>query len=81
VLPANPNAPDYQQQLSAFNAQETEIGEIARRFEASGYNAKSLFADMVMSRWYRHSEVTDPALGEARLIELATVGSGTPPDA
>jgi hypothetical protein len=31
---------------------------------------------MVMSRWYRHSEVTDPALAEARLIELATVGSG-----
>ena len=76
VLPANPNAPDYQQQLNAFNAQETEVGEIAGRFEASGYNAKSLFADMVMSRWYRHSEVTDPALVEARLVELATVGSG-----
>ncbi len=76
VLPAKPNAPDYQQQVNAFNAQETEIGEIARRFEASGYNAKSLFADMFMSRWYRHSEVTDPALAEARLIELATVGSG-----
>ena len=76
VLPVNPNALDYQEQLRAFNAQETEIGEIARRFEASGYNAKSLFADMVMSRWYRHSEVTDPALAEARLVELATVGSG-----
>ena len=76
VLPGNPNAPEYQQQLSAFTAQEAEIGEIAGRFEASGYNAKLLFADMVMSRWYRHSEVTDPALAEARWIELANVGGG-----
>ena len=76
AAPTNPAAPDYQQQLNAFNAQEAEIGEIALRFEASGFNAKSLFADMVMSRWYRHSEVTDPAMVESRLAELATVGSG-----
>ena len=76
VAPTNPAAPDYQQQLNAFNAQEAEIGEIALRFEASGYNARSLFADMVMSRWYRHSEVTDPAAVESRLTELATIGSG-----
>jgi hypothetical protein len=76
VLPENPNTPDYQQQLNAFTAQEAEVGEIARRFEASGYNAKLLFADMVMSRWYRHSEVTDPALAEARWAELASVGRG-----
>ena len=31
---------------------------------------------MIMSRWYRHSVVTDPAMSEARLTELATVGSG-----
>ena len=29
-----------------------------------------------MSRWYRHSEVTDPAMVESRLTELAAVGSG-----
>ena len=76
VAPTNPSALDYQGQLNAFNAQEIEIGEIARRFELSGYNARSLFADMVMSRWYRHSEVTDPAMVESRLTELAAVGSG-----
>ena len=76
IAPTNSSAPDYQEQLNAFNAQEAEIGEIALQFEASGYNARSLFADMVMSRWYRHSEVTDPALVESRLTELATVGSG-----
>ncbi len=76
VLPANTSAPDYQEQLNAFNAQEAEISEIADRFEASGYNARSLFADMIMSRWYRHSVVTDPVAVEKRLTELATVGRG-----
>ena len=76
LAPTNPSALDYQEQLNAFNAQEVEIGKIAERFEASGYNARSLFADMIMSRWYRHSEVTDPATVERRSTELATVGSG-----
>jgi hypothetical protein len=76
LAPTNSSALDYQEQLNAFNAQEAEIGKIAERFEASGYNARSLFADMIMSRWYRHSEVTDPAMVERRPTELATVGSG-----
>lgn len=76
VLPADTSAQDYQEQLNAFNAQEAEVGEIAERFETSGYNARTLFAEMIMSRWYRHSVVTDAAMSEARLTELATVGSG-----
>ena len=76
LLPENTNAPDYREQLNAFSAQEAEIGKIADRFEASGYNARSLFADMIMSRWYRHSEVTDPDLVESRLTEVATIGRG-----
>ncbi|MEL0008197.1 MAG: hypothetical protein VW686_12715, partial [Luminiphilus sp.] len=76
LLPENTNAPDYQEQLNAFSAQEAEIGKIADRFKASGYNARSLFADMIMSRWYRHSEVTDPDLVESRLTEVATIGRG-----
>ena len=27
------------------------------KFEASGFRARALFADMTMSKWYRHSEV------------------------
>lgn len=76
VLPENTSAPNYQEQLNAFKAQEAEIGEIADRFKASGYNAKSLFADMIMSRWYRNSVITDPTVVESRLTELATVGRG-----
>ena len=62
--------------LVAFNEQDALIASLAERFEASGFNARALFTDMAMSRWYRHSEVTDVALVDSRAIELATVGRG-----
>ena len=76
IRPENPDSADYQASLTAYHEQERLIDALAAKFEASGFNAKSLFADMVMSPWYRNSEVTDPALVEARGIELATVGRG-----
>ena len=39
--------PNYEQRVNAFNAQDALIQELADKFEASGFNAKSLFADMV----------------------------------
>ena len=76
IAPENNNAPDYGQHLRAFTAQEALIGSLAARFEASQFNAKSLFADMVMSNWYRHSIATDVELVTARGTELETVGRG-----
>jgi hypothetical protein len=76
TAPEDPSGPDYDQRVTAFNAQDALIQELAGKFEASGFNAKSLFADMVLSKWYRHSEVTSGALAQARNIELATVGRG-----
>ena len=76
TAPEDPSGPDYDQRLNAFNAQDALIQELAEKFEASGFNAKSLFADMVLSKWYRHSEVTSGALAQARGVELATVGRG-----
>ena len=76
VAPADPDGPDYDQRLRAYNEQDVLIGKLAEQFEASGFSAKSLFADMVMSNWYRHSEVDSKAIATARSVELATVGSG-----
>jgi len=76
TAPEDPSGPDYDQRVKAFNAQDELIQELAGKFEASGFNAKSLFADMVLSKWYRHSEVTSSALAQARNVELATVGRG-----
>jgi hypothetical protein len=76
TAPEDPSGPDYDQQVSSFNAQDALIQELADKFEASGFNAKSLFADMVLSKWYRRSEIMSQSVAQARAIELATVGAG-----
>ena len=76
MAPEDGGAPNYAQHLRAFTEQEALIGSLARRFETSEFNAKSLFADMVMAKWYRHSLTTDVELVTARGSELATVGRG-----
>jgi hypothetical protein len=76
VAPEDDSAPNYAQHLRAFKEQEALIGSLARRFEASEFNAKSLFADMLTAKWYRHSLTTDVELVTARGSELETVGRG-----
>ena len=76
IAPEDDSAPNYAQHLRAFKEQEALIGSLARRFETSEFNAKSLFADMVMAKWYRHSLTTDVELVTARGTELETVGRG-----
>lgn len=74
--PIDAEASDADQQIRAFNAQQALISQLADDFQASGFDLKSLLADMVMSPWYRHSTLTDPADLETRQVELATVGRG-----
>ena len=76
ALPEDPEGPDYDQRLRVFNAQEALVAELAEKFVASNYRAKHLFADMLMTPWYRTAGVDDPAIAENRSVELATVGSG-----
>ena len=76
ALPEDPEGPDYDQRLRAFNAQEALVAELAENFVAANYRAKHLFADMLMTPWYRTAGVEDPAIAESRSVELATVGSG-----
>ena len=66
----------YGQHLNAFNAQDELITDLAEAFIASDYDLKALLADMVMSPWYRHSGVKDPAKLAGRHAELRTVGRG-----
>ena len=76
IAPEDDSAPNYAQHLRAFKEQEALIGSLARRFEAAEFSAKSLFADMLMAKWYRHSLTTDVELVTARGSELETVGRG-----
>jgi hypothetical protein len=64
------------QHLKAFAAQDQTINQLARDFVESGFDLKALLADMVMSRWYRNSRISDPSLLEGREVELRTVGRG-----
>ena len=76
TAPEDPDGPNYDQRLNAFNEQERLVNELASKFEASGFRARALFADMTMSKWYRHSEVDSAEAAAVRSLELATVGSG-----
>ena len=76
TAPEDPSGPNYEQRLTAFNAQDAVIQDLARKFEEAGFSAKSLFADMVLSNWYRHSVVDNPELVQARRVELNAIGRG-----
>ena len=76
VAPEDTQMPDYEANRRAFNEQDALIESLAGHFVESGFTARELFADMVMSRWYRHSQVTNPALVDNRAVELASVGRG-----
>ena len=58
-----------------FNAQEALVEELAAAFTAGGYKLKSLLADMVVSPWFRTTEV-DQELSETQQKALLTVGRG-----
>ena len=76
VVPEDTQMPNYEADRRAFNEQDALIESLAGQFVASGFKARELFADMVMSRWYRHSAVTNQELVDSRPAELATVGRG-----
>ena len=76
ALPEDPEGPDYDQRLRAYNAQEALVADLAAKFVASGYRAKDLFADMLLSPWYRVARVAKASDAQARAVELSTVGSG-----
>ena len=74
--PTDADARDYEQHLRAFAEQDKLIKSLADKFKTSGFSAKALFAEMVLSPWYRRSEVADAAIASARSMELASVGRG-----
>ncbi|MEE4280276.1 MAG: hypothetical protein V2I82_17575, partial [Halieaceae bacterium] len=73
--PTEPSDPGYQQQLNAYNAQQALMDDLAKKFRNRGFKAKQLFADMVLSDWFR-AEGFEVQEGENRDVELATIGSG-----
>ena len=78
TAPEDPEGPDYDQRLNAYNAQALLVSELATKFINSDYRLKHLLADMVTSDWYR-SEMPESLLENgARDLELASIGRGRP---
>ena len=75
LAPEQSTDQDYQQKLNAYNAQQAEMDSLAQKFRSKGYRAKQLFADMVLSPWFR-AEGFEGVNLQDRMQELATVGSG-----
>ena len=75
-LPEDPEGPYYEQRLRAFNAQEDLVADLGAKLVKSQYRVKELFAEMLLSPWYRASGISDAAIIETRAVELATVGRG-----
>jgi len=75
-MPSDPASVQYENQLSAYKAQNTEFEEIAGRFKTnrgSGtYNVRDLITDLVMSNWARAERVK--GLNAGRMVELSDVG-------
>ena len=74
--PEDSSLPNYGAELAAYNAQQAALDELAAGFEASGFRAKQLFADMILHPWYRTHAVSGGELSAAHKVALATVGSG-----
>jgi hypothetical protein len=74
--PDSTEAPNYDELISAYNAQQELIKEFSDNFVKSGFNAKELLADMIMSAWYRASDFEEETGDGRRGVQLATVGSG-----
>jgi len=74
--PLDSTAPQYQGQLTAYNAQNDEFKTMATRFAANQgrgtYNVKDLLVDLIMSQWGR-AEKLAPGNARAELQDVGTV--------
>ena len=64
--------PNYDAQMSAYQAQELQISTLASAFRDSGLIAREMLADMILSPWFRVKALQPDAIN--RPIELADIG-------
>ena len=72
IAPEVSSDADYELRMSAFRAQELQISALAEGFRTANLNARELFAEMVLSPWFRAKGLSPNAA--ERPVELADVG-------
>lgn len=70
ALPTEPSDVDYNDKLARFTEQQQLAGELATAFRDSGYQLKSLLADMVLTPVFR-------AVGNDTGADYGSMGAGT----
>lgn len=73
--PTDTAAPDYKQKLTAWEAQDEFLRNVAAEFVADNYNLKTIIVHVITSPYYRAYQVANPP-SEERKSELALVGTG-----
>jgi hypothetical protein len=72
--PGDLDDPLYVAKQRAYSEQRDEFAEIARRFAAYGFNLKSVFKDLAVSRFYRTDGLTIAQADPARRAEMGDLG-------
>jgi hypothetical protein len=75
AYPADTEAPDYRDQLAAWQAQDTTFRAITEKFVADNYNLKTAIREVILSPYYRALNGVG-TLTPARATALGNVGTG-----
>jgi hypothetical protein len=74
TAPADPSAPNFQNDFDAYLGEYYTISDIAQKFKASGFNYKVLIREMVMSPYFRASN-TASDINPEQLKKFGPLGS------
>lgn len=74
IAPTDRSATDFADQFDAYLTQYAEFSKYAHNFEASGYNLKTVFKDIIRSPYFRAKNSTP--LSPEQATKLAEVGMG-----
>lgn len=72
-FPKDPTAPDFEQQLRAYEVQREWLKGVAERFVQSNYNYKQVFKELIKSPYYRVERVEN-TLEPERQAQLKDLG-------
>ena len=74
IAPTDQSSPSFADEFDAYLTEYTEFSKFARNFEASGYNLKVVFKDIIRSAYFRAKNSTP--LDAKQKTQLGELGMG-----
>lgn len=75
IAPPDPSAPSFKLDFQAYLAQYNTFNKIAKDFEASGYNLKTVVKGIIHSHYFRAKNAAGDLTAEQK-VELGELGMG-----